>query len=69
MNRLLFAERMRTERAKRDVTQDEMAEFLGIDRTAISQYESGSRTPTIDRAAIIAEKLGVSIDWLMGLHG
>src|SRR5699024_3009164 len=44
------------------LTQDELAEKLGLAKGTISNYESGYRTPQQDRLFELAEVLGISIN-------
>lgn len=44
-----------------------MADFLGLSRSAYSTYETGRNEPSLDTLRIIAEKLEVSVDYLLGL--
>lgn len=43
-----------------------MAEILNIQRATYGEYERGNNLPPIDKLMIIAETLGVSIDYLVG---
>lgn len=61
----VFRERFCTLRG--DMTQDEFAKKLGFSRPTIGLYESGSRIPDALVLRTIAEKCGVSADWLVGL--
>ena len=61
-----FAETMRRLRFERHMTQEEFAELLGTTKQNISRYESGAVSPKISTAAIIAEKLGISLSELSG---
>lgn len=45
-------------RKKKNLTQEEMADLLGISRQYYNALENGSRTPSIDMAKKMAEKLG-----------
>lgn len=47
-------------RQRAGLTQEEIAEVLGIDRSAVSRYESGQRTPTgplLDEYASLLRRL------------
>jgi transcriptional regulator with XRE-family HTH domain len=46
----------------------EISEQTGIDHGSISRYRSGSRQPTLDRLKIIAERLHLSADELLGVR-
>ena len=61
-----FAENMRRIRFERHMTQEEFAELLGTTKQNISRYESGAVSPKISTAAIIADKLGISLSELSG---
>ena len=61
-----LAERLRMERARKDVTQAEVAEAAGTTAVAICQYEQGKRVPTIDKLTALAEYYEVSLDYLTG---
>lgn len=61
-----FAETLRRIRFERHMTQEEFAEMLGTTKQNISRYESGAVSPKISTAAVIAEKLGISLSELSG---
>ena len=54
--------RMRTEK---QVSQEELANRIGVSQAAISQYEAGSSVPKITIAVKIASVLGTSCEELM----
>lgn len=60
----LNAKKLRTERRKRDVTQKELANAVGIDQASISLFESGKRNPSLETIVKIAKYLDVSLDYL-----
>lgn len=45
-------------RKKKRLTQQQLAELIGVDRTLISKIESGSVTPSVTTAKKIAAVLG-----------
>jgi len=61
-----LAERLRMERARKKVTQAELAKALGTSTALICNYENGDHVPSLNRMADIAEYYGVSIDDLIG---
>lgn len=61
----IFAKRLEELRGKR--SQEEFAQFLGVSRPTVSYYESGARVPDAIILRQIAERCGVSADWLVGL--
>ena len=52
-------------RAKNGMTQTELAKKLSISQNAVSQYESGKRTPTVNRLAQMAAALDCTVDEIM----
>ena len=71
MNRIEeFAERVKREREKLGWTQAQLGEKVGVSPQTISAYEKNiygkGKTPTLDNAILIAESLGVSLDYLCG---
>lgn len=51
-------------RKKLGMTQQELAQAVGVSQGTICQYENGQRTPTVPMFAKIAQVLGVSMDEL-----
>jgi transcriptional regulator with XRE-family HTH domain len=54
-------------RKKHNLTQDGFAEKLFVTRQAVSRWENGETTPTIDTLKTIAELFGVDANTLLGL--
>lgn len=51
-------------RDKANLSQMELANRLGVSRQAVSRWESGDTTPTMDKLKALAKLYGVSLDWL-----
>ena len=49
---------LKIKRKKKRLTQQQLAELVGVDRTLISKIESGSATPSVTTAKKIAAVLG-----------
>lgn len=64
---VLFNERLKDIRTKKELTQEEFAKLLNISPSSISLYESGSREPSLTTLINIAKILNVSTDYLLGL--
>ena len=47
-------------------TQQELADKLGISRSTIGMYETGSREPDFETLELIADFFNVDIDYLIG---
>ena len=45
-----------------DVTQEEVADYVGVANATISQYESGARTPSLNTAKKIASYFNVPVE-------
>ena len=52
-------------RENKNMTQEELAQILGVTSSNISQIESGERGLNITKAQKIAQALGISIDELV----
>jgi len=52
-------------RKLREYSQEQIAEKIGISRQAYAKWESGATIPDIDRAALLAEVYGITLDSLM----
>ena len=48
-------------------TQEEVADKLNVSRQTISNWETGSAQPTIDKAVELAKLYNVSLDQMVGL--
>lgn len=60
-----FSEKLQTLRKQKALTQEELAQVLFVSRTAISKWESGRGTPSIDSLKAISKFFSVSIDDLL----
>jgi transcriptional regulator with XRE-family HTH domain len=60
-----FPERLATVRNKRKLTQNALAEHVGIHVSQIRRYEAGDSTPTLDALRKLAIALSVSADTLV----
>ena len=62
----LFANRLKQARMDNHLTQGALAEYLGVSRQTINNYESGIREPGLDVLTEISHILNISTDWLLG---
>jgi transcriptional regulator with XRE-family HTH domain len=60
-----FSEKLQELRKKKGLTQEELAEFLFVSRTAVSKWESGRGYPNIDSLKAIARFFSVTVDELL----
>lgn len=63
-----FSENLRKAREENEISQAELAEKLGISQTAIYSYEKGSKVPNVVLGCLIAEKLGLTCEELVGIE-
>lgn len=61
-----FGERLRELRKEKGLSQDEFSKMLGTSKQILSRYELGQRSPKIEQVSKYAEKLKVSVDYLLG---
>ena len=62
-----FGKKLRTTRAQRGYSQQELAAAVHVSPGTISHYENGSREPGASTLIQMSEILNVSIDYLMGI--
>ena len=63
-----FGERLRCLRKNHNITQDALAEYLGISYQAVSKWENGQGFPEITLIPAISSFFGVSSDFLLGIE-
>ena len=61
-----LAANIRAERARADISQEELAERANVSAAAVLSYESGTYVPGTDKLAAIAEALGCTPNDLLG---
>jgi transcriptional regulator with XRE-family HTH domain len=61
-----FANRLKQLRQTNDVSQQELADLLGISTRAWRFYESGDREPNVAGLIVLADYFDVSLDYLVG---
>lgn len=61
-----FSNMMKSLRRKRNLTQEQIAEALGVSGQAVSKWETGTSYPDISLLPVLADYFGVSVDCLLG---
>ena len=61
-----FGTQLKRARKHNQITQKELAERLGVEQSAISNYEKNIRLPATSALMSIAEQLNVSVAYLLG---
>lgn len=62
----MFAQKLLEIRKKRKISQEALAEQIGVSRQAIQKWEAGASRPDSDNLLALARTLRVSIDALLG---
>lgn len=66
MSKTEFSRRLSQLRVSRGLTQGDLADALGMSRSAIGMYEQGRREPDFITADAFADYFGVSLSYLLG---
>lgn len=61
-----FSKRLRFLRTTAKLSQQELANRIGISKSSINMYERGEREPGLETLEIIADFFNVDMDYLMG---
>lgn len=59
---------IRQYRKEKEMTQEQLAELLGVTASAVNKWERGNACPDIALLAPIARALGISLDTLLAYH-
>ena len=62
----IFAQRLRILRQNLGVTQETVADAIGVTSRTYIRYEKGEREPVISLFTVIADYFDVSADYLLG---
>ena len=65
MNQLALGKRIREQRKKLNLTQEQLAEKIDVSTTYIGFVERGERSITLGKLTCLANVLGVSVDYLL----
>lgn len=61
-----FSTRLKELRLNKGLRQEQVATFIGVNKSAISTYENGIRQPSYDILIRLASLYQVSTDYLLG---
>lgn len=61
----MLSENLLTLRKQKQMTQEEVAEKIGVSRQALAKWERGETLPDIERCRALAEIYGVTLDALV----
>ena len=65
MNQTLLGQRIREERKKLHLTQEQLAEKINVSTAYMGFIERGERNITLGKLTLLANVLGVSVDYLL----
>ncbi|MFL0166413.1 helix-turn-helix domain-containing protein [Candidatus Clostridium helianthi] len=60
-----FSDNLKLIRQERNISQEKLAEIVGVSRQAVSKWEQGSGYPEMEKLLILSKELNVSLDYLM----
>ena len=63
---MIIGERLKELRLQHGLTQEQLGEYLGLTKCAISLYESEKRNPSLENIIELMYLFGVSADYLLG---
>lgn len=61
-----FGERLRDLREEKGISQKDLAEFLSLANSTVSQYEADKRDPDSSTLKKLADYFAVTLDYLLG---
>ena len=60
-----FGENLQEVRRKNRLSQEDLAEMLGVSRQAVSKWELGEGYPEVEKLLVLARRLNLSLDRLL----
>ena len=60
-----FAKKLMTLRKQAGLSQEQLADRLGVTRQSVSKWESGTAFPELVKLVTLSEMFGVSVDYLV----
>ena len=61
----MLGKRIRKERLRLNLTQEQLSEDIEISTAYLGQIERGERSLTLDKLVKLANRLGVTVDYLL----
>ena len=68
MDTLPYADVLRQQKKKKNLSQQKLADVLGVNQTTVSQWLLGRKKPGYDSIALLYEKFGITPNELFGVH-
>ena len=66
--KLMIGENIRHLRREKDITQEQLAEIMGVSYQSVSRWENGTCYPDMELLPTIAQFFGTTVDQLMGIN-
>ena len=63
---MIIGKRLKEARVKRNMSQEELGNLLGVSKVSICGYEKGTRTPTMENFLDLIEILELEPDYVLG---
>ena len=67
MNENKFSQIIKELRKKNNLTQQQLADIVGITATGVSYWESGNATPNTETLNKLSNYFGVTVNYLLGI--
>lgn len=61
-----FSKRLKERRLEKKLTQQALADKVGVNRVTYTNWENGNREPDLDKVVELATELNTTIDYLLG---
>ena len=63
---MIIGERLKDARKRKNMSQQQLGDLLGVSKVSICGYENGVRIPTIENFVQLLDILDLSADYLLG---
>lgn len=63
---MIIGARIKEERLKRNLTQEELGKLIGVSKVAISHYERGEEQPKMEKLVKLSEVLNLTPNYILG---
>ncbi len=63
---MVVGSRIKDERLKRDMSQQQLGELLGVTKVSVCGYENGTRTPTMETFLKLIDILNMEPNYILG---
>ena len=64
---MFIGERVKQERIKRGMSQEELGKLLGVSKVSVCGYETGNRVPTMEKFLKLIDILNLEPNYILGM--